>query len=220
MAEGEVLAVGAPTLFKVAIRYKVGDTLNQTGFKLRDLAVNDNDVGDVVDAVVPWVHNSFRTLLHQGDEVIAVDVLEMFSENGIEHLFNGEFGTSNLPGTAQLPNFLAANIAMKTSKRKRYGQGRMFWPLRNENWIDMEKINATGIGAFQGAIDALVAAFSGSVLTHDLSLVNTHPILAARAATATTPARPEIPAKWYDVETIKLNTVVTGLRSRKLGIGQ
>lgn len=220
MADGPMTGAGAQNVWRVMIKYKVKDTLCQTGFKLRDVAVNDNDAGEVADAVTPWVHNSFRTLLATADEITAIDVFRIGGEEGIERILTGEFGTSGLPDTTQVPTFLAANVAFKTSRRKRYGQGRVFWPVRNENWVDNDKFNATAIGAYQGAIDALLTAFTGSTVTHDLLLVNSHGILPPRAATATTPARPEIPATWYDVETVKLNTVVTYLRSRKLGIGQ
>lgn len=219
MAKGTLFGLTDPNVFKVNVRFTIGNEKCQTGFKLRDLATQDNSVQDVIDAVDPWVTNFFKPLLMTADKIDAIDVTKLGSDEGAEKLYVGV--TGNIAGsTPQFqPSFIAANIALKTSLRKRYGQGRMFWPLREEGWQDAGFLNAAGIAAFQGAITGLTDAFSGSVITHDLVLVNTHGVLPARAATGSSPARPEIPASWYDVEVVKLNTLVTSLRSRKIGIG-
>jgi len=120
---------------------------------------------------------------------------------------------------APLPNFVAVNIALKTQRRKRYGQGRMFWPLRDENDVTGDSLITAAVTSFQGVIDALTSLYTGSEVTHDLLLCNAHGVIAPRAAHGSTPARPEIPPSWYDVGAVKLNTAVTMLRSRKVGIG-
>lgn len=219
MASGLVGAIGGSALWKVAIRFKIGQENCQTGFKLRDLAVNDNTAEDVVNAVDLWVTNFFRALLLTADQLVAVDAIKIGGEEGSEKLYPNLFGSSGINAADGSASFMAVNVALKTSRRKRYGQGRMFLPFRRDQDADQNFLNNSGIAAFQGAVDGLTDAFSGSVLTHDLALVNVHGILPARAATATTPARPEIPATWYDVETVKINRTVTALRSRKAGIG-
>jgi hypothetical protein len=220
MARGTWGGLTDPNLFKVAIRFQFANNFKgQTGFKLRDLAVQDNTCESVANAVVPWVNGSFRTLLNQLDTILAVDVIKMGTDEGFTHLFDNTHGTVTVAADVICPSYNAVNIALRTQLRKRYGQGRMFWPVRRDDDINMDTLNAQGLAAQQGALDALMTAFSGSVLTHDLVLVNAHKVIPPRAATASTPARPEIPPSWYDVESVKVNTAITSLRSRKVGIG-
>ena len=219
MAKGTIGGIADQNVFKVNVRFKINQQECQTGFKLRDVAVNDNSVQDVIDTVVPWVNDSFRTILSTADAIVGVDCIKLHSEEGAEHLFVNLFGTQAQSNTQKIPGFIAVGIALKTSIRKRYGQGRMFWPIRDENLIDQDFLNAAGVTAIQGVIDALTTLFTGDQLTHDLLLVNSHEVLAPRAAHGSTPARLEIPPTWYDVDVVKLNTTITGLRSRKVGIG-
>jgi hypothetical protein len=219
MARGTLGGALDQNVWKVNLRFQIGQEMCQTGFKLRDVAANDNDAGEVIAAVDPWVQNFFRTILMTTDKLVALDVTRLHGEEGAELLYVGV--TGNIAGSEaqKQPSFLAVNVALKTSLRKRYGQGRMFWPMRDEGWQDAGILNAAGIVAFNGVVGGLTAAFSGDPVTHDLLLVNSHELLPARAASGGHAARPEIPPTWYDVETVKLNTVLTAIRSRKIGIG-
>jgi hypothetical protein len=208
-----------PNIFKVRIRFQIGQNQCETGFKLRDVATQDNTPATVSATVEPWAHTNFRTLLNSDDTLVAVDVLKMGTDEGHEHLFINEHGTRDDGAGALVPSFLAVNISMKTQLRKRYGQGRMFWPIRAESQVQQDSIAPGAIAGFQGVLDALTGLFTGDPITHDLILVNTHGILPPRAAHGSTPARPEIPASWYDVESFKVNLPLTSLRSRKVGIG-
>lgn len=219
MANGTLFGLTDPNVWKVAVRMTVQNQKIQTGFKLRDLAVQDNTAQSVIDAVDPWVVNFLVTLLLTVDTIDALDVTRLGGEEGAEKIYVNQAGTLGHSLDHSLPTWTAVNVALKTSLRKRYGQGRMFLPLRSDIWQDADFLSPTGIGAFNNVITGLTDAFSGSVLTHDLVLVNTHGILPAKAATATSPGRQQIPAKWYDVEAVKLNTLVSGVRSRKIGIG-
>jgi hypothetical protein len=219
MARGEIGGVGSPNIFKCSIRTRIENQLVQTGFKVRDVAVQDNDPSEVGAVVKSWVDDHYKALFLVTDDILAVDVLKMGTDEGWTYEYSNVHGTASLTtGTWHAP-FICANISLKTQLRKRYGQGRMFWPVRFENYTDGGVLNATCIAGFQGVIDALTTAFTGSTTTHDLLLVNTHGVLPPKAATASSPARPEIPASWYDVESVKLNTYITTLRSRKAGIG-
>lgn len=219
MAKGTLYGLTDPNVFKCSIRTRIEGQLVQTGFKLRDLAVQDNTPATVGAAVQAWVDDHYKALFLVTDDIVGIDVIKMGSDEGWIHDYSNTHGTASITtGTWHAP-FIAVNIGLKTSARKRYGQGRMFWPMRFESWSDGSVLNSTGITAIQGVIDALLDAFSGSVVDHDLVLVNTHPTLPPKVATSTSPARPEIPASWYDVESVKLNTYITTLRSRKVGIG-
>ena len=95
----------------------------------------------------------------------------------------------------------------------------MLWPVRSETHTDDELLNAAGVAAFTGVIDALTARYLGSIATTDFTLINVHGVLPPRAATTTRPARPEIPAMYYDVTAVRLRTALSFLRSRKAGVG-
>lgn len=219
MAEGTWGGTLDTKPFRVTIEMLINQQKVQTGFHLRDLAVQDNSCEDVAGEVVDWVMNNFRTQMTVADAMVAVDVTKLGTEEGFTHSFVNTFGSANVGNSFTMPTFLTCKVALKRQARKRYGQGRMYWPVRAEQLVDGDVLNATGVAQYQGVIDALLAKFSGSVLTHDLSLINLHGILAPRPANGTTPARPQIPAKWYDVEAVILSTALTTLSSRKIGHG-
>lgn len=219
MATGTWGGLTDNNIFRVTCAWSQGSGICQTGFKLRDLAVQDNSSEDVANAVDAWFNGTFKTILMNSDKLLFVDVLKMGTTTGFKKLYNNVSGTRNPTITLWGPGFVSVEVALKNSNRARYGQGRMFWPVRGSDYYQFDALTATGIAAFQGIVDDLVDKFSGSVLTHDLVLVNAHGTIPARAASGSRPARPEIPPSWYDVETVHLNTAVTSLRSRKAGIG-
>lgn len=219
MAQGTVGGSGDKNVFDITIAFHRGTNACQTSFSLRDLAVNDNSPEDVANAVVPWVNDFFRALLTTADALDFVDVKQVATVDGFTHPFNNVFGSVAPASFVRTPSMLCVCVNLKTQRRARFGQGRMYWPIPTEDWMEADVVNATGITAYQGAIDNLVENFSGSVLTHDLALVNHHGILPPRAASGQTPARPEIPATWYDVDVVKLNTMIRALRSRRAGQG-
>lgn len=213
MADGTWGGTLDQSVFKVVISMLIENQLIQTGFHLRDLAINDNTCESVCNAVQPWVDDHFRTQMTTSDAIVSIDVTQLGTEEGFTHTYTNQFGTSAVGSTFQLPSFLAVKIAMRRQARKRYGQGRMFWPVRAESLIDGSLLNATGVGQYQPVITALMDLFSGSVLTHDLALCNVHKAIAA------TSSHGPIPAKWYDVQALVLSTRLTTLRSRKIGVG-
>lgn len=219
MARGTWGGALDPNIYKVSIRWQQGSGLCQTGFKVRDKLVQDNTPETVATTVWTWVNASFRTMLMNADTLLGVDALKLGTDEGFTYTPVNVHGTMNPDQSVWEPGFLCANIALKAQLRKRYGQGRMFWPLRNGDWTTQETLNAVGIAAYQGVIDALVAAFGAANVGNDLGMVNAHGVLPPRAATGSRPARPEIPASWYDVDTVRLTSVVTGLKSRRAGIG-
>ena len=207
-------------VFKCNIRFQIGNNHCQTGFKVRDVAVNDNTPEDVSAPVVLWANDHFKNLLLGSDLLVAVDILKLGTDEGFTHNFAaGTVGTMSSGSFSPEPSFLASNISLKTQLRKRYGQGRMFWPVRGEEWVTGDLLNGPGIAAHQGVLDALATAFTGSTTTHDLLLCNAHGPIAARAATTSAPERAAIAPSWYDVESLRLNTTVTSIKSRRIGIG-
>ena len=76
-----------------------------------------------------------------------------------------------------------------------------------------------GLAAFTAFVDALTATYVGASTGQEWILVNSHPALLAGRPNGTRPSVAAVPASWYDVTSIRLNTQVGSLRSRKQGVG-
>lgn len=219
MASGTWGGSGDNKIYQVRLNWAQGSGLCQTGFHLRDLAVQDNTAETVANAVDAFFNGQFKTLLMNADTLINVDVLVKGTVTGFKKLYNNVHGTMNPQINQWQPGFLAIKVDLKTSNRSRYGQGRMFWPCRNGDYTTQETLNATGITAYQGVVDDLISKFTQSVVSNDLRLVNVHGVIPEKPATSTHPARAAVPASWYDVETVHLDTLVRHVASRMAGIG-
>ena len=204
---------------QVRISYTNNTNIQQTGFYLRSAAGNITSPQEVADDVLPWVSTNFINLLGPSQRIVGIDVVDLVTKEGAGISLNNLVGSLNIAvGESRIPSGLCAVVNMKGELRTRYGQGRMFWPLVTETHIDGDVLNASGVAAMQGTIDALTARFTGNTVTgHNLICV--HGVIPPKAATPTRPAQEEVPPSWYDVGTIRLNTFVTYLRSRKAGVG-
>lgn len=219
MARGTYGGALDPNIFKVNLRFLMGTSKCQTGFKLRDVAVQDNSAQDVADQVNAVLFAAFKFLLTPRDTFEGVDVLKIGTEEGGWQPANAGAGTMGITTLEETPNFLAANISLKSEIRKRYGQGRMFLPFVAEGNMDGNTINANGVNSINGFLAVMTDNFVGSIVNHDLVLVNSHPAFAGRGA----PGQPGYiaprVASWYDVVSLRTNLLVTSLRSRKAGVG-
>lgn len=219
MARGTWGGLTDPNIFRVNILFLMGVSKCQTSFKLRDVGIQDNSAQDVADEAATQLEAGFRNLLTERDTLLGFDVLKLGSEEGGWHPVTGGVGTHATAIADQVPNFIAANISLKSEIRKRYGQGRMFLPVVHQDFIDANLLNNGGQAAMQGFIDVMTEHFTGDPVTHDLILVNAHPLLPVRGAPGQPGYRAEIPASWYDVVSLRINTIATSLRSRKAGVG-
>ncbi len=208
-----------PSIFKVNLRFKLGSSFCQTGFKLRDVGTKDNSAQDVADEVATQLEAPFKTLLKPTDSLEGIDVIKLGSEEGGWHPFSPSVGLFSFTDAEELPHFMCANIALKSEIRKRYGQGRMFLPLVADALVDGNILTTGGVSRMNIFLTPLQDHFTGDPVTHDLLLVNAHPALPQRAAPGAPDYRPAIPATWYDVVSVRINNVATFLRSRKVGVG-
>lgn len=221
MARGTWGGALDPNIFQVNLQFTLGTVKAQTGFKLRDVAAQDNSCEDVANEVRAQLESPFRNLLTAVDFLTAIDVVKLGTEESFISLFTPAEG----PGALQtslaqtLPSFMVCNVSLKSEIRKRYGQGRMYLPLRDENHVQGDTINALGVTAMNVFVNPLIEHFTGDALTHDLLMVNAHPAMPQRAAPGAPNYRAAIPASWYDVVSVRVNTAITTLRSRKLGVG-
>ncbi len=221
MARGTWGGTTDPNIFKVNFRFRMGSSHCQTGFKLRDVGVQDNTAQEVADEVATQLGTGFRALLSVQDVLEGIDVLKLGTEEGGWHPYEPAAGVGSIPFDAakMLPQFLAANVSLKSEIRKRYGQGRMFLPLRRDEYVDGDLLTAGAQDELDQFLDPLSDHFTGDPLTHDLILVNAHPLMPPRGSVGGEGYRPEIPASWYDVVSLRTNSAPTFLRSRKVGVG-
>lgn len=217
MAEGEWGGALNTSPIKVTISYMAGLNTQQIGFHVRPVGVTTGDADEVTAAVETWVDEHFRTMLSNDDRVVRIDAVDMTSKLGHSISPSSMFGTVNNAGV-KLPAYVCATVSLKGERRTRYGQGRFFLPIRSESWTTDDQLAGAGLSATQPIIDALAAAFIGNTVS-GYNLCNVHGVIAARAATSSSPARPEIPPMWHDVTSLTLNTRLTFLRSRKAGVG-
>lgn len=222
MARGTWGGLTDPNIFRVTFRFTNRGQHCQTSFKLRDVAVQDNTAQEVADSVATNISGNFRNLLLTSDTLDGIDVLRIGTEEGGWHPFTpaeGQGGLDIASAGNGTPAFVAANLALKSEIRKRYGQGRMFLPMVHDGWMDGNLLNNTGVTNINTFIAALTTNYTGDPVTHDLILINAHPALPEHLSAGQPGHRAAIPASWYDVVSLRLNTAVTMLRSRKIGVG-
>jgi len=219
MARGTWGGGGDPSIFKVNLLFLMGTSKCQTGFKLRDVGIQDNDANEVAAEVLTQLQAPFVALLSPQDSFLGVDVLKLGTDEG--GWAPGTMGAGQWDTTvaAELPNFTSMCLNLKSEVRKRYGQGRMFLPVVNEAAVSGNTFATGSTARFDTFITAMTTHFTGDPVTHDLILVNAHGNLAARGAVGDPGYRPAVPASWYDVTSLRLNTLITSLRSRKAGVG-
>lgn len=219
MARGTWGGALDPNIFRCTIRFRLGTQKCQTGFHLRDVAINDNTEQDVATEMRTQLLTPFRGLLADNSAVESWDAAILGQDTGYSLPETTGTGSTGHNATTEEPSFIAACVALKSEIRKRYGQGRMFWPIFAENMVDGDVLSTIGVSVLTSVVTAFTDHFTGNPATHDLLLVNAHPALPQRGAPGAPGYRPAIPASWYDVLSLRLNTVVTSLRSRKVGVG-
>lgn len=218
MANGPWGGTGQVEPYKCVITWMMGTTRAQTGFHLRNTTLGFRDAGEIATEVADFANTNFRTILATADQLAGVDVVNMTTGEGGSVSFNNTTGTVGVSDGA-LPSYVMCSVSMKGELRRRYGQGRMLWPVRPEGWTTADLLTGAGITAFNGVTANFLTRFVNVGLTDTLKAINVHGVLPPRAATANRPARPEIPATWYDVTNLRVNNVLSFLRSRKAGVG-
>lgn len=219
MARGTWGGALDPNIFRCTIRFRLGTQKCQTGFHLRDVGIQDNSEQDVAEEMQTQLLTIFRGILTTNDFIESWEAALLGGDTGYSLPEVNGAGTNAYAASTAEPSFLAACVALKSEIRKRYGQGRMFWPIANEPMVDGDVFSTTGVNVLTGVVNVFTDHFTGDPVTHDLLLVNAHGLLPQRGAPGAPGYRPEIPPSWYDVLSLRLNTVVTSLRSRKVGVG-
>lgn len=222
MSYGTVAGPPQQNIFRVEIQFELENAKCQTGFYLRDALLNDNDLQDVLDAVVPIADTQFRAMLMAPDLLTGVDVVRIFDKVGISHSFSSTAGSVAGGLDSTVPGFTACVLNLKGERRIKLGQGRMFLPVRFETWVTGSQVSNAGVAVINPFITAMTDAFIGNQLTGGLQLCNYHDAKPERPTTRKGqpgPNLPAVPASYYDVTSLRLNRTLTSLGSRKLGNG-
>jgi len=198
-------------LFRVTIRFTRGSQQCQTGFHLRDVGLADQSPEQVVNAVDNWVTTQFIKTLHTADHITGLDAENIITREGFAKSYTNVVGLmSDLPA----PSFITVPISIKGSIRRRYGNGRMLWPVGGRAYLDGNTLTAGATTSYSDALTALAGLFIGSAVTHELLLVHLHDVLPPRGSRNT-----PVPATWYDATSLRLNNVTSALKRRKIGHG-
>lgn len=219
MARGTWGGSGDIHPLKVRIAFMLGTSQCQTGFTLRDSSLTPSNPQSCANEVADWVTDDFRNIFTVRDRFLGVDVVDLTTGEGGAVSFGNLVGTQNISEANTPPSYVQVPYSLKGELRRRYGQGRMLIPVRNEAWMDEDKLNPTGVISLQSVIDTMVTRYLGTGGSTDYTLINVHGIIPPKLATPTTPARPQVEPSWYDVTTIRLNSVLSFVRSRKAGVG-
>lgn len=212
MATGTWGPGAAQRVFRVNIHFIKGGQKCQTGFHLRETGLLDTaDPDDVANAVSPWVTTKFVTLLTSADRVDSLDVENLVTKEGFTIAYPNALGTLN---EAQCPSFLMFPVSIKGNVRRRYGNGRMLWPVMSKTSFDGNTLTAGALALANTVTADLADRFMTGAFTDNLQLVHLHPALPAVGT------RPAIPATWYDATALRINGTVSALRRRKVGVGQ
>lgn len=216
MAHGPV---DGDRIFRVTLQFQLSQSRCSTRFHVRDAGVQDKGEQDVLDLVVPIADTQFRALLTQQDKLLGVDVVHLATKTGVQHSFGTTAGSIAVGVGNEVPSFNAVTLALKGELRTKYGHGRMFLPVHSDTFIESEQLAAGGVTAINSLITALTDEFVGSPLTHDFVMCNYHAAKGSYTSPTTGVTRPAMPESYYDVVSIRLNTQVTSLGSRKAGRG-
>lgn len=218
MARGSWGSIGDPRIFRIRISWMQGLTKAQTGFHLRAAAAEIGDPENAATVVAAWVNAQFRNLLFDNDTLESVDAVNIADAEGFTHAFANVHGT--IPaGSNALPGFIQCTVGLKGELRRRWGQGRMLWPVRSEGFTDGDVLNAAGLLAFNTVVTDFADRFVGSNLSGEYVAVNAHDAYPERTNPKTGKVRPALPRMYYDVTAAKLNTAVSMVESRKAGRG-
>lgn len=207
MASG---AVADNRVFKCSVQMTVLQQQIQTGFHLRDVGLDNMDAGEVVTALEAWLNDEFKTIQPPALRFDRVEATELTSKQYAMKEFSGLVGTGNFTvGTT----FTSLLVSLRTASRQRHMNGRMYWPWIMAGGVESGVLGSGVQAVATAAVDDFANRFTGSALTHDLRCVV---VSTPRPLTAN---RPAILHEWHDVETVKINPVISVQRRRKIGVG-
>lgn len=211
--QGEPMASGLVSdgkVYRCGIYMTANQQQIQTGFHLRDTGLNTEAAADVVASVLDFVNDSFRTIQASGVRFDRVDAVNLHTKEFAQTELTGVIGTgSGVLGTTGM----AALVSLRSAKRQRWLNGRMFWPLTPADPLVDGLIKNTVLTTLNTVVADFTDRYVGSAFTSTFKAVV---VTAPRAAS---PTRPALEHSWTDVEVVKVNPIATVQRRRLIGRG-
>lgn len=206
MANGVVDALHR--VFRVTVMMSCRLQQLQFSYHLRDVGIPTSTAEDAHGDAKAWLNTIYRPALSSDVSITRL---------AVERLIEGSYFAEDfaaLPGTGteqQLITSQALCISLKSNLRSRHANGRMFWPCMGAPTND--RANVVALDRIGTAAAATAARWTGSALLTNRKLV----VVGAGVPDPTSGITG--PPRWTDVETVRVNPVITNLRSRKVGVG-
>lgn len=212
-----------PPAYEVKTTFRIGLSLCQFGWGMRGTTGSADVAQSILESVRDFQMQNLRPLLAPFDQMVSVDVLNVREKTGVSHDFGNIGGTSDAQLAWSHPSMLAVVVSLRSGYRTRLGTGRFFFPVRQESQVSGDVLSDSGRQGIQAYVTALAAEYIGVNPVIGARLANFHPALPERPrqgkSSTGKPPLPAVAAQWYDVESLRLNTIVTALRSRRAGVG-
>jgi hypothetical protein len=203
---------------RVTVKVRLGTSLAQYGFHLRSVTGDTPDLPGIADGVVTTVLPTLKLILANIDEVTSIVVTDVVSGEGVERPQTGQTGQAGQAG-ATLPTFVAATVVLKSSIRRRWGQGRFFLPIRGLIHQTGEILSGGGATAVGNHVAAIMGAYGPASVANSPRLINFHDHLLPTRPHKKPEPLPDVPASRYDLTSARVNPTLTALHSRRQGIG-
>lgn len=195
-------------VFRITVMMSCRLQQMQFSYHLRDVGVPTSTAEDAHADAKAWLNTIYRPAL-SADVAITRLAVERLVEGSY---FAEDFAALNGSGSQQqLITSQALCISLKSNLRSRHANGRMFWPASGAPSND--RASGPGFDTIVTAAAATATRWTGSALLTNRKLV----VVGAGIADPATGVLG--PPRWTDVETIRVNPVITNLRSRKVGVG-
>jgi len=206
MASGVVDALNR--VFRCTTFMSCRGTVMQTSLHLRDTAIPNATAESIHAEYKPWVLGTFLGTLSKQVKIERIAVERLLDGEYYEETIINTVGTQNDDMAA---TFLALAVTFKSTSRKRWANNRAFWPYTGPVSNDLSVPGQ--LGAAQAAAADLMSKFGGVILIGDGKLV------AVGAPENPGPVNASNPPRWTDVEQVRVNPIVSTMRSRKSGVG-
>lgn len=196
-------------VFKVTFRFSLRNQQIQTGFNLGDVGLSNETAQTTLDDVVGFYAAKMRQALSNEINLQRISV---------ERWLDGDYAAQefvNQPGTLGLSmqsTFLALAISVRSGSRLRIANGRFFWPAAG-SWAN-DTIAGSGLATATQMVADMSDRYLGNPLFDRWHIGTVHRPKKDNAG------QPIGVHKYTEATTLRLNPLVTTVRSRKVGVGR
>lgn len=202
--------IGALTqVYRVTFKMLIRNQQIQTGFNLVDVGIPNESAQSCLENVRDFYLAKMRPALSNEIFLQRIEVERWLEGSFFAQDFVGQNGSLNLPMQS---TYSCLAIAVRSNQRKRIANGRFFWPCAG-SWA-----NDTVGGAQLAAATQMVADLTDQYLGNPL-------FDRFRIGTVHRPVKDKVTGlpigvhKWTEATALRLNPVVSALRTRKVGVG-